>query len=225
MNLRPWRHRQRGAPLTAGARPMAPSTFSISGGIAPVQCPMVGGQEGSPRTPDLSGLVAGIYSGDLDRREQVHPVVPVNVTQPGLFSISATFGDHSGFAVELFGRIGDGAVDANVSGGTHLTSSTGAARAGFSVGKEDISALTAGTYVLSVSGASRCSVRRPSRSKPPPVMTGPAGQRKYPVSSTDGSIEMRPLRRMPRVPAWTGSERLPQRLRDMCPDAETTCCW
>ena len=179
--------------------------LSISGGIAPVGVQWSGPAGFTATTEDLSGLVAGIYSATLTDANGCTLIVPVNVTQPGLFSISATISDHNGFAVSCSGG-SDGAVDANVSGGTPPYQFNWSGPGGFSAGQEDISALTAGTYVLSVSDANGCSSQASFTLEAPPVLdwTTQVSEVSCP-GSTDGSIEITLSGGVPAyLTAWTG---------------------
>ncbi|MCS6990742.1 MAG: T9SS type A sorting domain-containing protein, partial [Chitinophagales bacterium] len=175
-----------------------PGGFSLSFITSDVTCP--GGSNGSVNltvvggvspytyswsngatTEDLSGLVAGTYTVTVTDHASCQATGSVTIHQPAAFSLSTTVSN----ATCPGGS--DGAIDLTVSGATSPYSylwSTGATT-------EDLSGLTAGLYIVTVTDFNGCTALKPVLvGEPPPFSLSTVVDDVSCHGGSDGAIDL-----------------------------------
>ncbi|MBK8339689.1 MAG: SprB repeat-containing protein [Flavobacteriales bacterium] len=128
---------------------------TVTGGATPYSYAWTGPSGFSTASEDIIGLAAGTYALLVTDANGCTLQQSFDVNQPGLFNITATLSDFNGSAVSCAGNT-DGSIDVTTTGGTapYLFNWTGPN--GYTAVGEDISALGAGIYNLSITDANGC---------------------------------------------------------------------
>lgn len=127
---------------------------TVNGGTPPYTYDWTGPDGYSSPDEDPSGLFSGDYTLTvIDSRGCTVPHGPVSITQPPAITITVNAG--SDLSLLCHGDA-DGSIDISVSGGTPGYSYSWTGPSGFNASAEDISALLAGNYTLSLTDANDC---------------------------------------------------------------------
>ena len=170
--------------------------LSINGGVAPYATQWNGPGGFNATTEDLTGLFAGIYDVTITDANGCTANQSFNVNEPGLFTITATSTVYpGGYGVSCNGS-SDGAIDVTASGGTAPLFFAWQGPNGFTAITEDINALAAGLYNLTLTDANGCShLTSWTVTSPTPINIGlspsqfPDGSNVACSNGGDGSID------------------------------------
>jgi len=128
--------------------------LTVAGGTAPYVFAWTGPSGFTATTEDISGLEPGAYNVTVTYSSICSEPFPsiATITEPPEIQVSSVKTDVS------CGGLTDGAIDLTVSGGLAPYTFAWTGPAGFTATTEDISGLAAGSYSVTVSDASLCSV-------------------------------------------------------------------
>lgn len=132
------------------------ATFEVTGGSG--SHTMVWNTVPAQSGPTATGLPAGAYVITITDNNGCPTPAVFGVTiiePPAPVSITATVSDHSGYAVGCSGGA-DGVIDVSVTGGTPGYTYAWTGPGGYTASTQDINALAAGSYQLSVTDANGC---------------------------------------------------------------------
>ncbi len=130
--------------------------LTITGGVMPYDVQWTGPGGFNASSEDLTQLFAGIYIATITDANGCTFSQPYNVSEPGLFTITASTAVYpGGYGVSCAGA-SDGSIDVTASGGTAPLFFSWQGPGGFASISEDISGLAAGTYDLTLTDANGC---------------------------------------------------------------------
>jgi len=157
-------------PATCGGAANGAVDAAITGGTAPYAVSWTGPNGFTANTTDISGLESGVFVMNVVDDNGCTASSSFNVGQPGLFSINGSTSDFNGFAVSCSNAT-NGTIDQIITGGTapYVHSWTGPN--GFTANAQDLSGLTTGTYVYTLTDDNGCSTSATYTLLAPPVLS------------------------------------------------------
>jgi gliding motility-associated-like protein len=169
--------------------------LTVNGGVAPFSYAWVGPNNFSSTSEDINNLCAGNYSVVVTDANGCTATVNVTLTQPPVLAASLLAATYNGGVNVSCANACDGSINATITGGVAPFAYAWTGPNGFTSSSEDISALCAGTYVLTVTDANGCSTSQTiTLTQPAPVTVGLAaaqfngGYNVSCVGSCNGSI-------------------------------------
>ncbi len=130
--------------------------LSINGGVAPYTIAWTGPGGFTANSEDLNTLFAGTYVATVVDANGCTTVQNYDVSEPGVFNISASLTTYpGGYGVSCAGE-SDGAIDLTATGGTAPLYFAWSGPNGFAAINEDIDSLSAGNYQLLLTDANGC---------------------------------------------------------------------
>ena len=124
--------------------------LEISGGTAPYTVAWAGPDGFTSSDEDISNLSGGVYTAEVADDNNCMVTQDFEVQSPDSLQATFTVSD-----IACFGD-SDGAIDAEITGGTQPYTISWSGPDGFTSSQEDISGLVAGTYLLEVTDANGC---------------------------------------------------------------------
>lgn len=130
---------------------------TVGGGLPPYIIAWSGPNGFTAGTEDISDLEAGIYTLTLTDANGCTFERSFDVSEPGVFAISATISAYAGGWNVSCATATDGAIDITVSGGTGPYVHAWTLPGGGTASTEDLNGVGAGTYGLTITDANGCS--------------------------------------------------------------------
>jgi gliding motility-associated-like protein len=132
--------------------------LSVSNGVVPYIIVWTGPGGFTAATEDLSGLAPGVYCVEVTDANGCQESLCVTLVQVNELAITnASFSEFGCSPISCFGFC-DGAINIGLTGGVLPYTFSWSGPDGFASANEDISALCAGTYCVTVTDAAGCSV-------------------------------------------------------------------
>ncbi|MBL7983619.1 MAG: gliding motility-associated C-terminal domain-containing protein, partial [Flavobacteriales bacterium] len=128
----------------------------ITGGVPPYNTQWTGPDGYVSIAEDLSALAAGSYHLIVTDAVGCQTSLDIELTAPTALEATATISSYGGGYGVSCASANDGSIDLTIIGGTAPYNTTWTGPNGFSNGNTDISALTAGSYMASITDANGC---------------------------------------------------------------------